>query len=626
MNTMTLQDVADLANVQRPVVSMWRKRQSVAGVSIPFPRPVEKINGVERFAPIDVIDYLRRTRRGNNLELEYDAPAIAVPDGVAIDDIETMLAWHVLTGAALCGTTVADRVRLAREFDPDDALLLSEVSTLQPTDRTLAYVDDLVEASYGPSDALARLHRSRLKREMAARDLTPNAIRLLTRVTTECAVFLAADGLTLHADGSAVALDVAAQAGLAVSSQDRAVLRRAAIAGIGIGSARDRSLTFHSVIGLGASQALDQADDLVLGLDPGQVAVLVGPASALADTLVGDLQVRRANALRVGNVVAALRLPRGFWREAHRQNQAVWVCRGGADELRPCVADLAGVSEVDLGDLAADVAAALAQTDDRAFRYARRVERSGVLTGGPLVPRGARATVLRSADQASHLDRVHAATLTTMAPLAPLDILVEASPGRVRLRHRSFGELCDEKKLAVKRGNRIDITHAAADGSVVVLPTELCGEIRMDPLDAEQRYPRSVRTEPGDVIFVEKPIPRAWVDARGGAMVISPARILRLGPAAEIGPRLLAAVINHAVTPGSEWQTWSTPAISRDEADRLEAALADVERYEAEATRRLDAATALKKALIDGVAAGALTLNAQPTTPGVAAAELKRGH
>ena len=626
MNTMTLQDVADLANVQRPVVSMWRKRQSVAGALIPFPQPVEKINGIERFAPVEVVDYLRRTRRGNNAELEYDAPAIAVPDGVAIEDIETLLAWHVLTGAALTGTTLTDRVRLAREFDPDDAIVLREVRELHPDDRTLAYVDDLVEASFGPSDALGRLHRSRLKRDIAARDLTADAVGLLARVTTECADFLGAEGLTLETDGSAVAFVVAAEAGLSVASHDRGVLRRAVIAGLGIGTVRDRSLVFSSVVGLDAPQALDRADDLILGLHPGQVAVLVGPASALADMLAGDLQIRRANALRVGNVVAAVRLPRGLWREAHRQNQAMWVCLGGADEQRPCVTDLAGVPNVDLGDLASDVAAALAQTDDRAFRYARRVERAGVLAGGPLVPRGARAAMLRPADQASHLDRVHAATLTTTAPLAPLDVLVEASPGRVRLRHHSLGELCEEKKLAMKRGNRIDIAHAAAGGSVVVLPVELSGGIRMDPLDAEQRYPRWVRTEPGDVVFVEKPHPQAWVDAVGGAMVASPARILRLTRTAEVGPRLLAAVINHAATPGSEWQTWSVPAISREEADRLEAALADVEHYEAEATQRLAAATDLKKALIDGVAAGALTLNAQPTTPGVAAAEHQKGH
>ena len=58
--------------------------------------------------------------------------------------------------------------------------------------------------------------------------------------------------------------------------------------------------------------------------------------------------------------------------------------------------------------------------------------------------------------------------------------------------------------------------------------------------------------------------------------------------------------------------------MSRDEADRLEAALLDADRFEHEARRRADAARNLKKALIEGVAAGALTLDAQPTTPGLA--------
>lgn len=38
MNTLTLQDVADLAKVRRPVVSMWRKRPIVRGVSRSDPR------------------------------------------------------------------------------------------------------------------------------------------------------------------------------------------------------------------------------------------------------------------------------------------------------------------------------------------------------------------------------------------------------------------------------------------------------------------------------------------------------------------------------------------------------------------------------------------------------------
>jgi hypothetical protein len=109
-------------------------------------------------------------------------------------------------------------------------------------------------------------------------------------------------------------------------------------------------------------------------------------------------------------------------------------------------------------------------------------------------------------------------------------------------------------------------------------------------------------------------------------MVASPARILRLSASAEFGPRLLAAIINDTAPIGSEWQTWAVPELSKEEADRLEAALDAIERFEAEAHRRIAAVNDLTKALIDGVAAGALTLDADSTTPGIAAAHTKKGH
>ncbi len=83
---------------------------------------------------------------------------------------------------------------------------------------------------------------------------------------------------------------------------------------------------------------------------------------------------------------------------------------------------------------------------------------------------------------------------------------------------------------------------------------------------------------------------------------------------------LLATVINEMATAGSEWQTWNVPVMLRDETEQLEAALLAADGFEREARLRADAARDLKKALIDGVAAGALTLDAQPTTPGVAVA------
>lgn len=619
MRTLTLQDVADLANVQRPVVSMWRNRPRVRGQLIPFPNPVSRVGGIERFRPDEVVDYLKRTGRGNNSAADYDVTAIAVPDGADLEELVTLLAWRALTGLELTGTSSAERLLLARQYDPDDTYVLTEMGTIRPSAATLEYVDELVEASFGLPDALTRLEQGRLHRESAVRGLTDEAVTLLGQVLAECAVFLDAEDMSLNVDASAVSLAVGIQSGIAVTSKNRAVLRRAMIAGATTSRSHADEISFVSAVGLDPAAVLDRADVLVLGLMPGRIGVLVGPASVLTDTLAGTLQQRRADTLRVGNVVAAVRLPRGLWREAHRQSLALWVCLGGADEHRPCVTDLAAVPDPDIGDFTSDIAAALAQTDRRAFRYARRIDRAGVLAGGAFVPLGTRAVMLSPSNTDSHVERVHILTLTTTAPLTPVDVLVQSSPGRLRLRHRSLGELRDQGKLTLKRGNRIDLTHATAQGTVRVLPAD--DDLGLDPLDAERLYPRSTRTEPGDVIFVEKPQPRAWVDPLGGAMVASPARILRLSRTADFGPRVLAAAINETATAGSEWSSWTVPELTADEAARLEAALGEIDRYEAEARRRVEAARALKTALIDGVAAGALTLDAEPTTPGVAAAQ-----
>ncbi|SON62382.1 hypothetical protein MSIMFI_03907 [Mycobacterium simulans] len=622
MNTLTLQDVADLAKVRRPVVSMWRKRPIVRGVSIPFPEPVEVIDGVARFARDEVVDWLTRTSRGNNSEHSYDAPAVAAPHGAELEDVVTLLCWHVVTGEELGGTSLAHRVRRAERFDPDDVSLLREIRGLRASDAVLSYIDDLVEASFGPPDALARLEQGRLKRVLGARELTPAAVESLGWIVGAAATHLDHEPVIMRADDSPVSLDIAAACDLEIVSNNRALRRRAMIRGIAVNEATARSsISVSSVIGLEIADALDRADEGVVALSEGDVTGLFGPAAALTDELAGTLQQRRARTLRVGNLVAALRLPRGLWREAHRQSLAAWICLGGANAQRPWVADLGAVENLERSDIAADIAGALAQTDDRAFRYARRVELGNVLAAGSVVPRGVRAPRLREADPTAHLDRVHAATLTTTSPLEPLDVLVEPSPGRFRLLHQSLGELHERKHVAVKRGSRINFADASPDGTVPVLPAEIAGAIALDAFDAARKYPRAARTDPGDVIFIEKPRPRAWVDPVGGAMVASPARIIRLRESAEIGPVVLATVINEMASAGSEWKTWSIPAMRRDEAARLEEALKRVDEFEREARRRADAARNLKTALIEGVAAGALTLDAQPTTPGVAAAQ-----
>ena len=99
-------------------------------------------------------------------------------------------------------------------------------------------------------------------------------------------------------------------------------------------------------------------------------------------------------------------------------------------------------------------------------------------------------------------------------------------------------------------------------------------------------------------------------------MVACPARIIRLDESAEVGPLVLATIINETASPGSEWQTWTVPVLPRADAERLEAALAEADEYEQQASRRVEAARELKTALINGVAAGALTLDVEHSAPG----------
>ncbi|ORV05599.1 hypothetical protein [Mycolicibacterium fallax] len=609
MNTLTLQDVADLAGVQRPVVSMWRRRPTVRGVSMPFPEPCETAGGISMFARDEIVDWLERTGRGNNAEVVADAPALAVPEGAELEDIVTLLVWHVLTGEDLAGTSHAYRVKRGAAVDPEDAVLLHELTQLRVPDAVLDYVDALLGASFGPSDALARLERGRLTRRRGDRDLTPEAIELLAQVVGAAAVHQGPDSVTLRVQGGAAALEVASIDGVSVTTADRSLVRRALLCDIPLSDRHGTAtVSFLSTIGLAPGEVLDRADDAVLELPPGHIAVVLGPAEALTDALAGPLQNRRAEVLRVRNVVAALRMPRGLWREAHRQSLALWVCLGGANEDRPWVGDLAGEPALAPGDVAADVAAALAQTEERSFRYLRRIDLSTIVAGRTVVPRGVRATTMRLLDTDTHVDHVHRATLVTSAPVPVLDVLVSAAPGHVRLVQHSLAELVDAKRLVVKRGTRINPDHHSAEGSVEVLQPGR-DRLRLDPIDAERHYPRSTRTQPGDVVICERPEPWAWVDRTGGAMVASPALILRPAPAAGLGPRLLAEAINTRGR-GTEWRSWTVPNVEPAEATRLEAVLEDLDHYRDELCERLEAAGELANALIDGVSAGALTLDA----------------
>ncbi|SDP90897.1 hypothetical protein SAMN04487905_112191 [Actinopolyspora xinjiangensis] len=617
--TLTMQDIADLARVRRPVVSMWRKRPIARGEAIPFPSPVRVVSGVEHFDRTAIVDWLQRTGRGNNSEADLDAPALSAPDDAELEELVTLLCLATETGVELAETTTQDRHKLATNLDPQDEFLRREVEAMTPSPATVRFIDDLIEASFGAAEALDRLEHGRVGRAIGVRDLTAEAIDLVRHITASCGLHLDTEGTPLVHAGEAtqLTLKLAADFNHVVvtsdRSQQRALRRRATIRGIATTSEpTSPHVRILSTVGAEPRRALDAVDELIIDLAASELAVILGPAAVLCDDLPGELEQNRSQTLRSGNLVLALRLPRGLWQEAHRQPLGLWVCAGGVSRDRPLVADLAAVgdNELDAGDLVADVTGALESERARAYRYLRPHDLTQILSSRlPVVPRGIRALQLATKAVKEHLARINAATLVTGEPVPPFDVLADAAPGSRLVRRHSLGELSDRKQLVVKRGSRIDRAHAHPAGSVPVVSASVGGELfALDPLDTVRLYPRAARTEPGDVVFTERPRPAAFVDDVGGSMVASPSRILRIKPGTGIGPHATAAIINRRSDGTAEWRTWNVPIVDAELIEQLEHALTAATQYETRLRKHLAAVDDLVSAMIDGVAAGAVTL------------------
>ena len=624
--TLTLRDIAELAGVQRAVVSMWRRRPRVHGQDHPFPRPAATDGAIERFRRDEIVDWLERTGRGNRTEHRLDAPATSTPVGATLEDLVTLLCLQAHCDGDLADLSADERAELAARVDPDDRFLLTEVEQLTPTTEMLRFVDDLVEASYGLPDALARLENGPAGRALARRELTAEAISVIGAVIRAGVRHLDPEGVPIGFAGGAASLALAVGADspcLVVPGDgpdERGLRRRADLSGIDVAENADGpQMRVLVVLGLDEDEVLNQIDQLVLELEPDQVGVIVGAAGVLCDGLTAGAEQFRAKTLRVRRLVGAMRLPRGMWRHAYRQALGLWVCAGARDVDRPLVADLGAVTpeELSADDLATDVFAAFSGTRGRQYRYLRPVALSTILSGAPIVPMGARTPRLNSAST-THLDRAQSAALVVAQPAPLLDVLLVAAPGAVVLKQRSLGELRDDKLVRIVRGSRIDASHAVPEGTVAVLTADSDAlAVALDRLDAERFYPRAARTEAGDVLFLEGTPPRARVDELGGALVASPSRILRLRQNAGIGPHTLAAIVNHQ-TSTRDWRTWAVPILTADATSALETVLAEATAYGAVLRQKQAAVHDLITALIDGVAAGAVSV--------VPSSEVQEGH
>ncbi|MGL4175161.1 MAG: hypothetical protein ACRCSN_03710 [Dermatophilaceae bacterium] len=641
----SLADVARLTGVRRPVVSMWRQRPRVRGSILPFPAPVPAAGAPERFRLDEVLAWLAATGRGNNPEHEADAarlePLPTTPEERAA--LEALLTLGVMTGADLERLEAAELVDLADEADPDDDALLSEIEAAADRLPELAELAARVSESAFGSAAALRLVRGRWASDTPPAVLVDLVASVVHEQLRERPVLKVAGGdLALHVIGALDELDdvVVEVSDDHVGHELARRVRRAAWAdGRRTSTGTDAPGVVIAEIPHATTvvEALTEAESVQLDLAASDVAVIVGPARALTDSLDDPgAEATRSDVVRSGRLRCALRLGHGQLTSAHRALAGVWVL--GTDQGSTPIAGrwmaAADLTQSRLDDdtvatVVSDIAATLdhGATVAHAYHHAR-VERLGSVLArrGALVARG----VVPRRLAAPPSDRV----LEARALLDGLDVGsadhgpgwaagVRLAPGEGAGTSRSLAELAAAGELAVVRGTRLDLDAVRPAGGTVRVITAadvaqcsgmpLAASASIDPLTLESLAPSARRTRPGDVVFVTGPRPAAAVDRAGRSVVCAPARVLRLDPESLVTPDLLAAVVNAAPSSARDWRAWRVPVHGHHEG------LASVLRAYEDERARLAARSRDLDRLTDLLTSGDVTVAAtddHPTTRG----------
>lgn len=667
---LSLSDVAALASVQRPVVSMWRSRS--ARSDQPFPDPVTSVRGRFRFDAAEVAAWLEATGHGNNPDAAADAAVFGVPDGISEDDDETLgagmsavLCLKALVGGTLGDRSMAELTTLAARTDPHDEMLLSEIRSLEDRLLPLArWADIASDAAYSVEAAFDRL----LARRQNTADAQPAGSSrpalaaplpsLVGALARALSVELAADPPT-YADvtpgggelmlsvlaGSARAVDVdTAATVLLPDTGGREARRRLLVHGIHPTTVPTDGgrfevdgpvvhllqLTADAAGGLRPERALTAVDDVQLQMDDGQRAIVVAPASVLCDRLADrELDRQRDHLLRLGRVRAVVRLPEGLVTTSPRQRLALWVLGAahadvGVDMRWTAVADLADVSLSDavIDDVVSDLVAAMGNQQmvrAHAFRFVRLRQTSVMLAGRrALVGPGVAAT---KADRTPAADQAMAvAQLREVLqgdeprdPLAGVDVMVrQGDPVDPAV---SIGTAVDQGLVRVVSGSRVD-PMGLPEGQVPVISVgalvadDHATNRAVDALALEAAYPAARRTEPGDVVFCTSPRPRAHVDADGGSVVVYPARVLRIVEPRSSGlvPQVVVTDINQQPATARAWRAWRVRRVPLGQVDAVASALASLQREEERARARAAQVNRLSELVVQGVASRALAL------------------
>ncbi len=671
---MTLADVARLAQVQRPVVSMWRSRFA------DFPQPSGERGGHPVFAADEIGGWLRDTGHGNNPDALADCAVFALGGGAAdLPTLTSLLALAAVTGIELADCEVASLVDLAAQVDPFDRFLRREIEALAPSaagalgaeperlHQVLAYADRLADAAYSPAAALTAVLDRQLRHAGAGRRTTAIGAGLQTLVATT--VRALADALDLHplslvdaSRGGTGLIEAAAEADESATvvmgdhPGEWARLTRRVIRSRGMLTQVCPTDDGLPVLGgpqlvvlqlpdgprpsMSDRQILREVGELTLRMSHEQWALVVAPASALTDRLRDPEAERdRDDVLRSGRLRLALRLPGGLLPHRGQQRLGLWLLGAAHPDVPPdrrwtVVGDLRDVAidEALCDEVSTDAVAALGDANvvrGHAFRHARLVSAPGLVASrGDLVtaaPVGSGLAVQAPGQAVLDIER-----WAEQAGVADLPVRAATSAADSPGATTTLGRAIETSLVRLLPGHRIrehDIFVAdphAITGVVVIGREELTGESRwgvrrIDRLQLHADYPAAQLTQPGDVVFCTSKRVTARVDRDGGCVVQSPAKVLRIRDECDrrggLVPDALAADLVKQPVAARAYRSWTVRLVPRHQREALAGLADELARQQDDLRHRLEALEALRRALVDGVAAGAALLDPVAESP-----------
>ena len=386
---MTMADIAEFADKQRPLISTWRRRYPDS-----FPAQIGGDETHPQFDPHAVAEWLLTTGRVERDRAEQELAlfiltglAASYPGQDAVAAVTALICLRYLAGendplADSVGDPLAAVRALALDLDRSDDVLLTEIRSIPSNAGWLVgRVDDLIEASWSCRHAFERLmavrHRfgpvAQVPSALITNAINPPLARLIAELSG--AAERGRRGQIVVADPAAGPGDLLAEVVglLGVDSPPvivaaetdpalaRLARRRMLVHGvqhddldIQIGSELPDARHAPDVIvtqfpyqpgeSRDLAAILNAVDDVALRLSPGRFAVILGPAAALTDELpYSPAQDARVKLLVDDVVEAVIRLPGGMLSFRPAYETALWVltqARGSRWQGRVLLADV----------------------------------------------------------------------------------------------------------------------------------------------------------------------------------------------------------------------------------------------------------------------------------------------